>query len=149
VYRFCDIEGKGIVNLNSLTKFILNLNSSFQEKEVFALINYLDRDKNKKISKEVFLGEVEKAMKLSGKKDGPISKRTETQALKEEKLTKPPVKQPALNSQPIQSRQNKFAGPSKVSRERDDSETRKEIINIKRIIVKMELGGNPIYQFLK
>lgn len=55
MFNTCDTSGDGIVELGELENFVEALNVGLKTKEVHALLNFLDIDKNQKVNREEFL----------------------------------------------------------------------------------------------
>jgi Ca2+-binding EF-hand superfamily protein len=55
MFNACDINDDSRVEINEIRKFVESLNQDFKIKEIHALMNYLDIDKNGLIDKDEFL----------------------------------------------------------------------------------------------
>lgn len=55
MFNACDVNDDARVNLNEVRNFVEGLTPDFKQKEVHALMNYLDIDKNGIIDKDEFL----------------------------------------------------------------------------------------------
>lgn len=55
MFNACDINDDTRVCINEIQKFVEGLSPDFKQKEVHALMNYLDIDKNGLIDKDEFL----------------------------------------------------------------------------------------------
>lgn len=55
MFNFCDINDDGRVNLGELRNFVESLSSDFKQKEIHALMGYVDIDKNGSLDREEFM----------------------------------------------------------------------------------------------
>lgn len=55
LFNSCDVNDDTRVNIKELQTFIESLSSDFRIKEIYALVNYLDIDKNGLLDKDEFL----------------------------------------------------------------------------------------------
>lgn len=60
MFNACDINDDKKVNLNEIRNFVEGLSPDFKQKELHALITYLDIDKNGTIDREEFLRQLTK-----------------------------------------------------------------------------------------
>lgn len=61
MFNFCDINDDSRVHLGELRNFIESLSSDFKQKEIHALMAYVDIDKNGSLEREEFLRQLNKA----------------------------------------------------------------------------------------
>jgi len=61
MFNACDINDDHRIEISELEKFVEGLSPDFKQKEVHALMNYLDIDKNGLVDKDEFLRQLTKA----------------------------------------------------------------------------------------
>lgn len=61
MFNACDINDDSRVNINEMRNFVEGLTPDFKQKEIHALMTYIDLDKNGLIDKDEFLRQLTKA----------------------------------------------------------------------------------------
>jgi len=61
MFNFCDINDDSRVNLGELRNFVESLSADFKQKEIHALMAYVDIDKNGTVDREEFMRQLNKA----------------------------------------------------------------------------------------
>ena len=55
MFNACDVNDDSRVNIAEIRKFVEGLNPDFKQKEIHALMNYIDIDKNGIIDRDEFI----------------------------------------------------------------------------------------------
>lgn len=63
LFRSCDINGDGQVNLKELEQFLNGFSPEFRQKDVHAIMNFFDLDKNGLCDEKEFMTQIKKAEK--------------------------------------------------------------------------------------
>jgi Ca2+-binding EF-hand superfamily protein len=61
MFNFCDVNDDTKVHLSELRNFVESLSTDFKQKEIHALMSYIDLDKNGVLDREEFLRQLNKA----------------------------------------------------------------------------------------
>ena len=63
LFRSCDVNGDGQVNLKELEQFLNGFSPEFRQKDVQAIYNFFDLDKNGLCDEKEFMAQIKKAEK--------------------------------------------------------------------------------------